>query len=286
MPLAEKFLTCDLHSPILNRLSRSISGSITKTFPDTNPPHITHSLFLSSKDFSKRVNIYPTELPGTEPEEVKRAYYDLGAETINYWLLNEACSFVIGNLPQGVAHGLKGLSMVYHLDFNPGYKELEKMGRGTDPKNLKSVINKTLFSHEPGGLTQYWNTHNDKKIKKPDKLTTEDFILDIGRLACPDKNKILSKMQQLTPNWVGDFEAQVNKSGVMLQSDWLKFATIAELFGSVALFGLLSQLIPATIMLGSSITKAGLSILDEIYKNIYMRSISETHFGIREIKWD
>lgn len=288
MSLAEKLLTGDLRSPILNKLSSSINHSISHTFPDTIPARTTHSLFISQKDFSKRINIYPSKLPGTESDEAKKEYYDLGAETINYWLLIKACEMVLGDLPPGISHGLKGLSTIYHLDLNSGFKELNEMGNKIHPENLMSVINSTLFKHNHTELTTYWNGYKNKKEKAPSNATTDDFILDIGRLAFIDRKGAKTKLQstQLTPNWIGDIEAQTDKVETMLQPEWLKLVTFAELFGSVAMFALMSQPIPATILLSGGIMNTGLSVLDEIYKNLYMRSISKTDFGIRKIEWN
>lgn len=267
--LKESVLHGNLH---LGGFDKSINDIIIQIFPGTVPPRITHSFFVSPKDFSKHVNRYPNELPGIGNEGVKKAYYDLGAETLNYWLLNKACDLVLDNLPPGASHGLKGLSAIYHLDLNPGYKRLEEIGGNITPE----IIQKALFEHKPG-------------------IFTDKFIYSVGKLACPvsphlgDKeklSKIRSKIQglQLTQNWIGDFEAVAQSPKEMSKPEWLNFVTLAELFGFSAI--LLSQPVPGSILLGSSICNIGLSVLDGIHKNIYMRSLSETDFGIRKISWN
>lgn len=271
--------------PESSLLSVVINNAINRTFPYSTPPHITHSFSVPSEFRPNFKKVYPKTLSTSDNTTgVVRDCYDLGAETINNWLLTKACDLVFENLPPGISQSLKNLSPIYGLDRNPGYKELEKMRIKLKITDLKSIINSTLFSHDPGNITSLWNIYRGMEDLLPLNLAPDDFILTIGRLASPDKEKTQSKMQKPTPNWIGDFEAVAQGSGGMLKPEWLNIVILAELIGSAAILS--TQPVPAAILLGSSIMNTGLSVLDEIYKSLYMRSISKTDFGIRKIEWN
>ncbi len=267
-------------------LSVAINRAINRIFPDTIPPHVAHMFTVSPEYIPAYKKKYPNELLGSERLKIKKALYDLGAETINNWLLIEACDLVLDKLPPGVSQGLKVLLGIYHLDLNLGHSELKKMKKKLKITDLTTVINDTLFSHDPNNITSLWNIYKKTEDVASSDSTPEDFILAIGRLACPDEKKISSKMQQLIPHWFGDYNAVTKKPGLMLKPEWSNLLVLSELFTSMVMFSMSNQSVLATMALGSSTTHIGLSVLDEMLKNISTRAISKTHFGIRRISWN